>query len=371
MKGTPNLPRSEHENGFNSLRLIATLAVLFSHSFALYGLREPQPLAGQTYGNLAVAMFFSLSGFLVCQSWERDPHWLRFALRRALRILPGLAIAVIITALLIGPIFTTLSSADYFSSSAVWRYVVRGTLVLGSPQLPGVFESNPYPYVTNASLWTLTYEVLMYLILALIGHWFKNAHLRPACTAAFFLFAATWVTLQLLGWSDLQFPFAARLGIDVNVSRVAHLGALFFAGACSYLFRAHIYVSRILAAVLICALVVVSNSTATLVALWFIAPYAMNIFAFKCPKLFRTVNGYDLSYGIYIYAFPIQQMLSQIGSQRGWSWALVLFASTLSTVVVAALSWYLVEKPALALKDYLIGKRVAITNQKIGGFLAK
>lgn len=116
-------PNGHQNNAFDFLRIFAASAVLYSHSYALYGLPEPYPLPGQTYGSLAVALFFSISGFLVCQSWMNDPSFSRFFIRRALRIFPGLLVVVILTALVIGPLFTTLTLQEYFASGTAWNYI--------------------------------------------------------------------------------------------------------------------------------------------------------------------------------------------------------------------------------------------------------
>jgi peptidoglycan/LPS O-acetylase OafA/YrhL len=106
-----NLMAVEHSrsNSFDFLRVSAALLVLYSHSFSLVGLPEPASMAGQSYGSLAVALFFAINGYLVCQSWVHDPSPLRFVVRRALRILPGwgslkwlaaLAISIVVTCVL-------------------------------------------------------------------------------------------------------------------------------------------------------------------------------------------------------------------------------------------------------------------------------
>ncbi|MGO4377458.1 acyltransferase family protein [Pseudoduganella sp. RAF53_2] len=103
-----------HDNAFDVLRMTAAAAVLYSHSFPLLGLPEPEPLPGLTWGRLAVAVFFGISGFLVAQSWESDSHGLRFLARRALRIFPGLLVLALLSALVLGPAVTVLPLAGIF-----------------------------------------------------------------------------------------------------------------------------------------------------------------------------------------------------------------------------------------------------------------
>lgn len=353
------LPSEKSGNAFDALRMLAAMAVLYSHSFALYGLPEPLLLAGQSFGSLAVALFFSVSGFLICQSWERDPHFGRYAARRALRIFPGLWFVVLITALLIGAIFTTVSLADYFGSASPWRYIVTGSLALGSPKLIGVFEDNPFPLSTNGSLWTLKYEIIMYVLLAVLGRLSAGSRMKLKCGLALLVFASMWLVFVTSGQKNVPVPFVWRLGAEIYLDRIGYLGAFFFAGACAYLYFDRIYLSRLVATIVPIGLYFVDNSVLVMVTLWAAVPYIALVFAFKAPLVFRKVNGHDYSYGIYIYAFPLQQIISQIGTQYQWSWAQVLALSTVATASAAALSWHYVEKPALRLKKYipLMGRR--------------
>jgi len=346
-------------NAFDALRVMAALAVLYSHSYALYGLPEPTPIAGQSFGSLAVALFFSVSGFLICQSWERDPQWGRYAARRALRILPGLWVVVLLIALVVGAACTTASLSSYFGSSSPWRYIANAGMALGSPTLLGVFENNPFPAATNGSLWTLKYEILMYVLLGLLGRCFGGVGLKAKYSAAFVVCAAVWLFFALNGYTKVAVPFVWRLGTELYVDRMAYLGVFFFGGACAHLYFNRIVLIRWLALALLIPLFLIDNAVLAMAMLWFVVPYAMLTFAFKAPALFRKLNGFDYSYGIYIYAFPIQQIVSRAGGERQWSWEMVLLVSTVVTVSAAALSWNFVEKPALRLKRFIssIGTR--------------
>lgn len=205
--GTSINLRNHNLNAFDFLRVTAASAVLFSHSYALYGLPEPQPITGHSFGSLAVATFFVISGFLVCQSWLLDPSFPRFLTRRFLRIFPGLLVVILMTVFVIGPIFGTLVPTEYFSSVAVWQHLILGLLALGSPPLPRVFENNPYPISINGSLWTLRYEILMYILLASIGRFFSIASLRFIYPALFVLMGINWVVLTNTDLIPLTAPF--------------------------------------------------------------------------------------------------------------------------------------------------------------------
>lgn len=350
---TDILSSEKSGNAFDALRVAAALAVLYSHSFILYGLPEPVPMAGQALGSLAVALFFAVSGFLICQSWERDPHLGRYAARRALRILPGLWVVVLLTALVVGALYTTASLSGYFGSFSPWRYIATGGLAMGSPKLLGVFESNPFAFATNGSLWTLKYEIIMYVLLGILGRYLPRATLKAKCTLAFVFCALLWLFFAMHGYQKVALPFVWRLGVEVYFDRMAYLGAFFFGGACAHLYFKRIYLSRALALILVVPLPFIDNAVLMMVMLWFVVPYVMLVAAFKAPAVCRKMNGFDYSYGIYIYAFPVQQIVSQMGVERQWSWGTVLVVSTLATILLAALSWNYVEKPALRLKRFI------------------
>jgi peptidoglycan/LPS O-acetylase OafA/YrhL len=322
-----------HSNAFDAIRLVAAFAVLFSHSFALLGLREPS-IFGRTLGSVAVYVFFSLSGYLICQSWERDPSSKRFLVRRMLRIAPGLVVAVIFCALVVGPMASGLPLHRYLSSPQVWSFVVDNILLFRSNSaLPGVFQSQPI-HAVNGSLWTLRYEVLMYLLLMAVG---LTGALRK------------WVPILLAGavsaacvfhWVDPgHVPLIWR--VDLSAGKLAELSASFFAGAALYLFRNRIPLLWAPALLLVPIMQLLPGMV--LLAL----PYL----TITAAQRLRLPLKNDVSFGVYIYAFPVQQLFSGYALAHGVGWLPVLLASAAVTSILAALSWILVEKPSLALKQ--------------------
>lgn len=159
-------------NNFNLIRFLAACLVLVSHSFTLLGL--PEPLGGKigmTGGSIAVDIFFVTSGFLIAGSFFRCQSIIQFLWARFLRIYPALFVAVLFCTFIVGGYFTKLPLSHYLSHAAVSDYFIHNiTLVFGvSYVLPEVFSSNTYPHSVNGSLWTLPYELRMYLYLAVIG----------------------------------------------------------------------------------------------------------------------------------------------------------------------------------------------------------
>src|SRR5215211_6919243 len=163
------------DNNFDTMRLVAALCVVISHSFPLsYGATAVQPIFllshGQTnLGTVSVYVFFVLSGFLITGSFERQPPH-RFVLARGLRILPGLAAVLFILTFLVGPILTAIPLGDYFRSGRTYYFFAKNLSLTGYVgELPGVFGTNPVPHKVDGSLWTLSYEAKCYLLVFLVG----------------------------------------------------------------------------------------------------------------------------------------------------------------------------------------------------------
>ena len=154
-------------NSFGLIRLAMAITVLFSHSYLfLAGTSRAEPLAGWTghsLGEHGVQVFFFLSGILIAQSFEASRSLLEFAVARVLRILPALAVCVLATAFVLGPLVSTLPVRDYLGDPLLARYIVKTVLlVTGAAPLPGVFGDLPLAGDVNLSVWTLKYEVLCY-----------------------------------------------------------------------------------------------------------------------------------------------------------------------------------------------------------------
>jgi len=162
------------------LRLLASLMVVFGHSYVLVGhdviFDEPLHLfLRRTYSHLVgVTMFFTISGFLITLSYLRRPDLLRFLRARALRLWPALAVVVGVWSFVLGPLFSTASLHDYFrvgdGHGTVYRYFLTNiSLFATQPSLPGLFATNPVPHYANGSLWTIPYEATMYACVAVAG----------------------------------------------------------------------------------------------------------------------------------------------------------------------------------------------------------
>ncbi len=338
------------DNNFDLLRLGAAAMVLVSHAFPLSGAREPFfDLPGHSMGAFGVEIFFAISGFLVVRSWCREPRLRAFVPKRALRILPGLMVAALLTAFVLGPLFTSLSVGAYLTHPETYGFVARNwTLFTINELLPGVFEHNVFPLAVNGSLWTLPLEVFAYGVLAALG----IAGLLRRRAAVLVLLAGLFVVTSPYSGIDLNVA-AAPGGVDGGkIDLSLHLLAIFLASSALYLYRERVPLHPALFAAALGAIAVngaLPDLGATLTTL--AIPYAV-LFAACRPRARLSVltRPGDVSYGIYIYAFPITQAVVAVMGGDGPVGAVVL-ASLALTYAVAYASWRLVEAPALALRS--------------------
>ncbi|MDR2325127.1 MAG: acyltransferase [Acidovorax sp.] len=328
-------PSLQHNNNFDFLRTVAATLVLFSHQFSLLGLPDPRILPRISLGHLAVCIFFVISGFLVTQSWERDPNALRFAKRRILRVWPGLIAVTVLSALVLGPLVTSLPAYDYFRADGTLAYFK--TLLLNIKyKLPGVFTENPYPNAVNGSLWTIPLEVRWYIVILIAG----------------VIGALKIRVLALIALMTLAVYYLGIYGAETNPNPkyFQELGLFMLYGACLHLYREK-WARRPLVFLLViaCAALTAVALGHPFVGLWLALPYMVIAFGTASTPVLRRFGRFgDLSYGIYIYAFPVQQtIIWWLGPQP---FAVLLSVSIVIVVAMAYASWHLIESPALRLK---------------------
>jgi len=327
---------AQRDNNFNLIRLFAAWLVIYGHSYAVTASSE-QDLVSRLVqirfsGSIAVDMFFVISGFLIAASFER--HRLRdYLAARALRIFPALVVCVSLSVFVMGALLTT--SPEYWHSSQTWKYLIRNiTLDKAQYFLPGVFEDLPNKAI-NGSIWSLPVEFRLYLLLAALG-----------------------LARLLRGWRyNTLFAIGLVAGftmVDTSTMppwRVANLWcqAFFATGIFAWVNRARIP----LAWPLLVAVLVVAAMTRGMkydYVAYFIALAYTTFFVAYVPKL-PQIRHYDLSYGLYLYGWPSQQLVLHFAP--GSSPVAVTFWATLMAGSLAALSWRFVERPALGFKRRL------------------
>jgi peptidoglycan/LPS O-acetylase OafA/YrhL len=355
-------------NNFDLLRLIAAIFVVFAHSFDLLKVPEPFPglLEGLSWGFLGVLIFFSISGFLVSRSWSRNPRIIPFAVKRALRLMPALIVALILSAVVLGPFVTTEPLRLYFDDPATKAYVVNNTMLQSDYALPQVFSHTTYPFAVNGSLWTLPLEVKAYAFVALVGVFGLLARwsmlmigvvvlallacidtLRSSVPGANH-FVASLVNIQ----ASPELVYQAKLG---TYTVYADMFAAFILGAALFSLRKWIAMRWEIAVLAVAAFgitIIVGGSAPTIGAVA-VGPYLILYLAYKKHTSIRLPSWFgDYSYGIYVYAFPVQQTISfLLHLTSGWYMFIIAMPST---SVAAILSWHWIERPALNIKARLI-----------------
>jgi len=337
--------KASNSNNFDSLRLCFAVLVIFSHCFPLCrGTNATEPLFlltnGQiTFGNISVWAFFVISGFLITQSWQRSPNPAKYLKRRIGRIYPGFAVAATLMALFVVPI--AAESGTYFPVTL--KSFLFNTLRLQIFDYPSVFIHNPAPGVLNGSLWSISFEFWCYIGLMILG---LTGLLRRRFVVLilFFLVIGLHLYLVIVGWN----PGGAILGQIFGYPPFWTVVLPFYLAGTLF----QIYGGRqllklpfiVLAAVLLIASGFIPNGL--IVTMPTCGAYLLMALAYL-PLLHPLHLGRfgDFSYGTYLYAFPIQQLLIQHAIKRGSISPWLLFAEAAPlTLIIAALSWFLVER---------------------------
>ncbi|UAJ12693.1 acyltransferase family protein [Glacieibacterium megasporae] len=331
--------------GFDLWRISLSLLVILLHSFHV-SYEHPPHIATGPFGPVFAAVlpiFFSLSGFLVTGSALRTRSIRVFLSFRALRIIPALVTEVTLAALIIGPLLTTLPLIAYFNDPRTHVYFgnIIGWIHFA---LPGVFEHNPRPGVVNQNLWTLHPELICYAAMALLMAT-SLAYRRTFLTILWAIgtVAAAAINIRTDAW-ELHGTYPGPV-----------LVYYFLTGIVAYHWRHLIPVNRWLFVVAVAVaylLLKLPNTT------FFAEPFLVYIMIFvgmqKMPSIGFLQRG-DYSYGMYLYAYPIQQTLVLLfPATREWYYNFVL--ATVASLGVAMISWHLIEKPALSLKRFVRGR---------------
>ncbi len=334
-------------NSFDAVRLVLATLVVLEHSyFLIHNSYGDDPLSvisrGQTNsGQFAVYMFFALSGFLVTHSFVTSTGLGNYLAKRVARIVPGFLVASASGVLIVGPL-TSDDLASYFASQN-WRNIILTVAALKQVNVVNALASNPIPMV-HGTLWTIQYEFDCYLLLGLFG---VLGLLRPPFKGPFFIVLA-FVFCALM-FVPLPAVNTGILGLLVSSpDRWFDLFPFFFLGSAFYLFRGHIPKSPL---IFIASLLVIAITFAFGGAHWallFCGAYAVLFVSLSVAGEVKIAGRrVDLSYGVYLYGWPIAQVLLYfLGDRIG---PLPLFLLSMAVCLPTAwLSWVFIEKPALA-----------------------
>ncbi len=333
---------TDRNNNFNLLRIVAAGAVLVSHAYPLsLGRGTPEPLEralGMDLGTLAVLTFFAISGYFISQSFNNRHSIVEFTVARALRIYPGLLAVLVLTVFALGPVFTKLELSAYFTDRETLLYIPRNLRLWPLQyELPGVFGDNPYPKAINGSLWTLAYEVGCYAMVALVG--IAGLALNRWRFAGFLVVYAIWYIAAPLVLSNY--------GHRVILYDIHLLTLPFVMGMALFQFRQHLPL-RLPLLVLLATTSAMSHGSPWFHEL-FVLTWAYGVFYLGFLQYEPLLNYNrlgDYSYGTYIYAFPVQQVIAAVYTEC--TPAVMITLSLPITLLLAILSWHYIEMRALA-----------------------
>ncbi|OAB37731.1 hypothetical protein PMSD_09250 [Paenibacillus macquariensis subsp. defensor] len=344
-------------NNLDFIRLIAAILVILSHSYPLTGQQSEifsSVSRGQwTLGGISVAIFFIISGFLVSRSFENSTL-IQFTTNRILRVVPGLMAVTLLSILILGPLLTSLPVSEYLRNYSTWRYINNAFLIEVQYSLPGVFEHTLYPNAVNGSIWTIPYEVLCYIGIAITGYY----GLFQKKGGMLFLFIIVYILNSLI---PVQYQ-----NINIHgflLGSLMELILFFLMGAVLYSYREKIELNPMWVWVCIFILAITMQLGHFKGAFLFFGSYLIVFIGYYGRGILSKVSKYgDFSYGIYIYAFPIQQVVQwKLNNQS--SPIINFMISTPIILIFAFLSWHLVEKQALKFKMKSKGEFKSLINQ--------
>ncbi|PUE21256.1 hypothetical protein B9Z48_02230 [Limnohabitans sp. WS1] len=338
----PSTPAMSHPHGrsnnFNALRFLFASLVILSHAPELQDGDRSREVLTQifgtiSFGEMAVQCFLLISGYLIVKSWQERPQVAVFLTHRILRIYPGFVAASLVCALLIAPVF---GASDYWVQFKMGDYL-KSLLFLKQPAIPEVFAGSHYAAV-NGSMWSISYEFKCYFIALVFG--LLGGLKKRNVWLALAIFCTVFHVINRSGWANLPSDLTIRLLMA------------FAYGGCFYLYENALPWRSSLAGwgLLLMAVLLFFPMTAQ-PALCLLGGYAILYFAKSGPLVLGFHRWPDISYGVYLYAWPLNKI---------WLWyfpemnlaALVLLVFC-SSVLAGLLSWYAVEKTCLKLKALL------------------
>lgn len=349
-------------NNFDILRLIAALGVIIGHAYAIapqYPLQDGilSILHFDYSGSLAVKFFFFLSGLLVTNSIILKPNAFQFFAKRAFRIFPGLLVCLLIAVFVVGPIFTKVPLEEYFSTSETWSYIYKNFFLTDLQwKLTGVFSNSKYGL--NGSLWTLPYEVLCYIYLAIL---YGIGFLKNKIIANIFFISVIFVS----------FIFPQHLPAFFSQNPDSYLLPACFAMGALFANNKEIIKIDFYHLVLLWIFFIILNHSAVYQFVFYIALFYSTLYISSLNSVIKRLKiSFDASYGVYIYGFMIQQCVFASLPAIG------VHANQVITIVIAiclgTLSWFFIEKPFV---DYghnvLNNMNFEILKQKIINFFKK
>jgi len=334
-------PFPYRRNSLNMFRLVFAAMVLFAHSFYITGHGIGPQLNGENLGGWAVACFFVVSGFLITGSRHRTGAG-DYILHRVARIMPGFVVCLLVTALVFGPIsllieFGTLrgyASTPTTPAEYVWSNLA---LYINHYDIGRTLSTVPYPRAWNGSLWTLFYEFACYVLVWVACAWSLFRRTLGPVIVLFLLSVANWALISVAG----------RLGLDETYILFSKLSPFFIGGAVVFYvverWGIHPLIGAASIPLALCCIVLIPHWGGQIGAP--LLAYALLYLSAMIPQPAWIARN-DISYGFYIYAWPVQQLVELLGGSQ-WGIAVYMVIATVLTAALATVSWFVVERPAM------------------------
>lgn len=332
-------------NNFNLLRLVFALFVIISHCYPLSGAHGGDYLSRLTqeqitFSFIGLSGFFIISGYLVFQSLERSKTLFDYFKKRCLRIFPGLFVMLFLTVLL-GFFVYESDFRSYITNSSVWTYLPRNLFLIHEQGIiDGIFTANPYNPTINGSLWSILYEFSFYIFLAALFFFERRAQIIITVLTLLIL-----LTARLFWYAEVsKYNYILESGL------VLQFGPFFAFGALLALLRIEKIKNQLwIVAFLILALGLFTYLELFDVTKYFLLPIIvvlMGLSSWSAANQTLSKTG-DISYGVYIYAFPVQQTLVHFFKLNALE---LMLPSVFISCILGYCSWHLVERYALSFK---------------------
>ncbi|MCD4556759.1 acyltransferase family protein [Schaalia sp. lx-100] len=328
---------SSRDNNLDLIRFVSAIAVIWSHSFSLT--QGPHSLGAfldqwtdqrLSFGGMAVAVFFLYGGILIAKSCESHPDTRKFFIARCQRIFPQLIFIVLFSTFVWGGVLTTLSITDYLTNGETYRYLLNAILI-PVHTLPGVFTFNPYPEVVNGSLWTLPVEFAAYILCYLI---FRLTAFRKK--------TYIWTIIVVIACAIVYFAF-----FHLYMLSVVRAVLEFYIGVCLWVWRDKIILRPSWGILSIFATIVLCYFGWDIAAMLVTFPYACLWLGWGTRRKFSHFAKYgEFSYGIYLWAFPLQQTLVFLWPTP-MHWAVNASLISLIAICGGIFNYHVIDKPVM------------------------
>ncbi len=335
--------QEERKNNFGIIRFMGAIMVIVGHMYVLAGQAAPMIMWNVIHG-LGVAVFFCIGGYLIALSWLRQPNFRIYLIKRIFRIFPALIVCVLLTVFMAGPLVTNLSLREYYTSPLTWKYMLNCFLYINH-ELPGVFENNLWGNAVNGSLWCLPVEFLMYLVTPV----YIMAGMKLSVKIQKYYFGIVSLLVILAGsiWTtwfyDTNFIFH---GFSFVMQIIPYFFVGVFIAVCKL--EKLLNTQKAIIVMMIAAGLSYLPAPLSYVGQYVCIPYVILSLALAEKPVFTAANKRDISYGMFLFSFIIQQILIQVFVSSGYPlnvWILLTLTIVFS-VLMGLFTEKFVENPS-------------------------